>query len=88
MELDFGHTEHGTQKTEDGWTDGRGSRNSYLDDCKLNYETLIKSKLPKIIILEITLNPGETNTQCVIVNFLLVQKLAAQGCLMRFRHLD
>ena len=31
MELDFGHTEHGTH-TEHGWTDGRGSRNSYLDD--------------------------------------------------------
>ena len=29
VELDFGHTEDGRQT--DGWTDRRGSRNSYLD---------------------------------------------------------
>ena len=31
VELDFGHTEDGGRKTELGWTDRRGSRNSYLD---------------------------------------------------------
>ena len=32
MELDFRQMEDGTQNTEHGWTDRRGSRNSYLDN--------------------------------------------------------
>ena len=35
VELDFGLTEDGRRKTEHGWTDGRGSQNSYLDIVKL-----------------------------------------------------
>ena len=35
VEIDFGHTEDGGRKTEDGWTDKRGTRNSYLDEFHL-----------------------------------------------------